>query len=106
MLGDPEQGEEVAQATFVKLYEKGPQIARQLAADDGRAWLYRVMRNAVLDHVRRKGARNRAHERAARPEGVVLETETVERGEIHRAILAAIDQLEDRQREAILLRYF
>lgn len=106
MLNDPEQGEEVAQAAFVRLYEKGVDFATM---DSPRTWLYRVMRNAVLDHLRRKGARQRAVESAAgsalRPENA-QDLGKAEQSEIHAALMRAIGTLEERQREALLLRYY
>ena len=67
--------EEILQDAFVKGVEKSGQLREEESAV---AWFYRLLRNAVVDHYRRRGAENRALEKElgeamARP-GVV-ETE-------------------------------
>lgn len=55
--------EELLQAAFVKTLEKGGSI------EDGEsavAWFYRVLRNALTDHYRRRRSENKAMEHEAR----------------------------------------
>jgi RNA polymerase sigma factor (sigma-70 family) len=62
-LHDRSLAEDILQEAFVKSIEKGGELR-----DDGAAvaWFYRLLRNAVIDHRRRDGARNRALEALAR----------------------------------------
>lgn len=54
--------EEILQAAFVRTIEKAPDMDGESAV----AWFYRVLRNAVVDHYRRKGVEARALEQEAR----------------------------------------
>jgi RNA polymerase sigma factor, sigma-70 family len=68
-LGDQALAEDILQDAFVKSLEK-PDDARDETSSV--AWFYRTLRNAVIDHYRRNGARNRALEALAREmEGAV-----------------------------------
>lgn len=63
-LGSPEAAEDVLQAAFVKGLERQHALRD---AESAVAWFYRLLRNAVIDHYRRRGAEQRALPRA--PEG-------------------------------------
>lgn len=52
--------EEILQAAFVKGIERGGAIRDEESAV---AWFYRLLRNALVDHYRRKAAERRGHER-------------------------------------------
>lgn len=68
-LGDPALAEDILQDAFVKSLAKPPDARDETTAV---AWFYRTLRNAVVDHYRRTGARNRALEALAREmEGAV-----------------------------------
>src|SRR5688572_29535172 len=60
-LGSPEAAEDVLQAAFVKGLEKQDTLRDEESAV---AWFYRLLRNAVTDHHRRRGAEERAIPRA------------------------------------------
>jgi RNA polymerase sigma factor (sigma-70 family) len=62
-LGDRALAEDILQDAFVKSIEK-PEDARDESS--AAAWFYRTLRNAVIDHHRRMGSRNRALETLAR----------------------------------------
>ncbi len=101
LLGDANEGEEVAQAAFVRLYESG---RRPWERGDPLPYLYRVLRNACVDHVRRRGVR-----KADGDLGQAADTpdlSTAERAEVHAAVMSALQQLEDAQRQVVLLRFF
>src|SRR3569833_1342846 len=51
--------EDILQAAYVKAIERGAQIREQESAV---AWFYRILRNAVTDHYRRRGFRAKALE--------------------------------------------
>lgn len=67
-VGDTATAEDILQDAFVRGMAKSGSIRDSESAV---AWFYRVLRNAVTDHWRRKAAGNRALEAAARdlPEG-------------------------------------
>lgn len=62
-LGDRALAEDILQDAFVRSIEKGGDVRDESSAV---AWFYRLLRNAVIDHHRRTGARNRALEAMAR----------------------------------------
>ena len=68
-LGDRALAEDILQDAFVKSLEKPLEVRDETSSV---AWFYRTLRNAVIDHYRRNGARNRALEALAREmEGAV-----------------------------------
>lgn len=62
-LGDRALAEDLLQDAFVKSLQKE---ADERDETSSVAWFYRTLRNAVIDHYRRTGARNRALESFAR----------------------------------------
>ena len=100
MLGNVTDGEEVAQQAFVHLLEKGRKPWEQ---GDPLPFLYRVLRNACIDHVRRGKTRKAdgALEQVTAPD-----LRSADEGEVREALLAAVTALETGQREAILLRFY
>jgi len=68
-VGSRDAAEEILQASFLKI------VARRAAPLDQErveAWFYRILRNAVVDHYRRRGAETRSLEalrRSSGPEG-------------------------------------
>lgn len=80
-----EVAEEILQNAFVKSIEKRDQLQ---ADESAVAWFYRLLRNAVVDHYRRRDALGRARERhAAEVLGEPIEPEA------QAAICACIDGL-------------
>lgn len=101
MLGNVTDGEEVAQQAFVSLYEKG---RKPWEKGDPLPYLYRVLRNACVDHVRRRKVRKATGSLEAVQTQADLSG--AEEGEIREALLGAIGELEEGQREVVLLRFF
>jgi RNA polymerase sigma factor (sigma-70 family) len=62
-VGSREAAEDILQEAFVRGLERGAQLED---AQSATAWFYRLLRNAVVDHWRRKGAERRAVDWAAR----------------------------------------
>ena len=62
-LGDRALAEDILQDAFVKSLEKAEDVRDETSSE---AWFYRTLRNAVIDHYRRMGTRNRALEALAR----------------------------------------
>jgi RNA polymerase sigma-70 factor (ECF subfamily) len=104
VLGDRAEGEDVVQEAFVRVWED----ASGYREDRGSvaAWLVTSVRNRAIDRLRRRGARERATERAAaeRP----LATGPLELPDEDSAprIRAALRELPPDQRETIELAYF
>jgi RNA polymerase sigma-70 factor (ECF subfamily) len=61
-VGSRAVAEELLQAAFVKGLERGGDIRD---GESAIAWFYRLLRNALVDHWRRRGAERRALERQA-----------------------------------------
>lgn len=85
-LGDRALAEDILQDAFVKSIEQGETLREDEAAI---GWFYRVLRNAVVDHYRRSGTRNRALEGLAREMDGAVEPPP----EIHGAICACVTRL-------------
>jgi RNA polymerase sigma factor (sigma-70 family) len=85
-VGDRALAEDLVQDAFARLDEH---------VRDGEAWLYRVLRNAVIDRARRERTRARALEAFAR------ELPVAEGGEACRCVHAAKDALKPTYREAL-----
>lgn len=100
LLGNVSDGEEVAQQAFVNLLQKGKRPWEQ---GDPLPFLYTVLRNACVDHVRR-----RRHSPAGDldPQAPQRDLSGAEEREISDALYAALEALEAPQREAILLRFY
>jgi RNA polymerase sigma-70 factor (sigma-E family) len=104
MTGDRAAAEDVVQEAFCGLFRHWAQLT-----DPAKALPY--LRSAVLN-----GCRSAWRRRRRRPDGAVLETgpwETAESaetlvlvGEEHRQVLAALQRLPERQREALVLRFY
>jgi len=102
MLGDRAAAEDVVQDAFLGLYRRWAGLS-----DPANALTY--VRSAVLNRCRnelRQRGRSRSHELAA----VAVAGESAEAavlvGEEHQRVLAAIRALPDRQREALVLRFY
>ncbi len=59
---NPADAEDILQAAFLKGVEKGDAVREHESVV---AWFYRLLRNAITDHYRHRGAEGRALERAA-----------------------------------------
>jgi RNA polymerase sigma-70 factor (ECF subfamily) len=107
MCGNRAEAEEVAQDAFVRAYRAlaGYPPERRLELKL-RPWLHRIALNVFRNRVRRRTLRVVSLEQAAgladngwgRPEESAL------RGHLRQVLLAALSELPDRQREAVVLR--
>ncbi len=104
--GDHDEADEIAQETFVKVYE-----ALESFRGDAKlyTWIYRIMMNAVIYKSRRKKVRK--HVGLEEVEST-LETgdhsaqEGMERKEMTALIEEAIETVPPKQREVFLLRFY
>jgi RNA polymerase sigma-70 factor, ECF subfamily len=101
-LGDRDWAEEVAQETFLR-------ALRHESVDNERAWLFAVATNLVRDAARQE-ARRRRHlellraEAETEPRVAESPASAMERAEDRAAARRALDQLPERDREALLMR--
>lgn len=77
--------EDILQEAFVRGIERAGEIGSESAV----AWFYRTLRNAVIDHYRRRGSSGRALERFA----LELETELVPTPELSGQICGCVKDL-------------
>ncbi|HEV8276039.1 MAG TPA: SigE family RNA polymerase sigma factor [Streptosporangiaceae bacterium] len=104
MLGDRPAAEDVVQEAFCGLYRRWDHLD-----DPGNALRY--LRSSVLNGCRsvlrnRGRLRLRLGPEPGRPDNVESAESTALVGEEHRAVLAALRRLPDRQREALVLRFY
>jgi RNA polymerase sigma factor (sigma-70 family) len=85
-LGDRALAEDILQDAFVKSLQKEEDARDETSSV---AWFYRTLRNAVIDHYRRSGARGRALEMLARE----LEGAAEPPPELHDAICGCVTRL-------------
>ena len=100
-LGDRDWAEEVAQETFLR-------AVRQESIVSERSWLFAVATNLVRDEARKDIRRRRRlellREQARAEEAVDPEPLTIERAEEAALARKALEQLTERDREALLMR--
>ncbi len=85
-VGDASEAEDILQAAFLKSVQKGDTIR------DGEsvvAWFYRLLRNALIDHYRHRGAERAALARAA---GLAIDSDEPEPA-VERAICQCVNDL-------------
>jgi RNA polymerase sigma-70 factor (ECF subfamily) len=98
--GNVELAEELAQEALARTCNRWRKV-RQMDSPGG--WVYRVAINLANSHFRRKAAERRAHERlrsAPDPGGIDPDIAASV------AVMGAVSQLPQRQRTALVLRYY
>jgi len=107
-LGDRAAAEDVAAQAFEKAYAAWPQLDEG-DADGVRRWIFRIARNAVIDHLRRGRRRALLLGRLSLggnghgPSHADVETVAAIRAEL-REVLGAMDGLRRRDRELVGMR--
>ncbi|MBX3465482.1 MAG: sigma-70 family RNA polymerase sigma factor [Planctomycetes bacterium] len=81
-LGSREAAEDVLQAALVKGLEKQDSVRDE---ESTVAWFFRLLRNAITDHYRRRGAEDRAIPRAAADAEAIVDDEPL-RAEVCRCV--------------------
>lgn len=101
LLYDSHSADDVVQDAWVASLRKERQVGW-----DPRAWFSGAVRNLSLSK-RREEARRIARERkAAKPEALISAASAVERLEVTRRVMDAVEALEEPYRSVILLRFF
>ncbi len=95
-LGDPALAEDLLQETFVRALAAGSKFC---SLDNPRAWLYRVARSRLIDHMRRLGTRPAATIPPEELPANVEEIPAVERLDV--CLPRALAALQPADREAI-----
>jgi RNA polymerase sigma factor (sigma-70 family) len=104
MQGDHHRAQEVTQMVFIDLARKAAALVRHPVLP---AWLHRSSHLASLN-LRRREARRRAYEKKAGTETTIIGSgeASVDWKAVGPVLDAAINELEERDRQAILLRFF
>lgn len=103
MLGDAAEAEDVAQEALLRLWASAE---RWLPGQAGiAAWLTRVAVNLCLDRLRRRRFSSDA-EAPDRPDGAALADEAMADEQLRAAALAALGDVSERHRAAIVLTYY
>lgn len=102
-LGHWDQAEDVAQETFLRVYRAAKNYQPQAQFT---TWLYRIVVNLCLDEQRRR-AKSAAPLESVAPEGLPSpDVDSVEKREIAEIVRAAVQELPQRQRVAIVLHRY
>jgi RNA polymerase sigma factor (sigma-70 family) len=102
--GDVHRAKDVAQIVFTALARDAVALSRHAALA---AWLYAATRNAAIDLMRAERRRRVREEKAHTMENISSSTERPADWEKLRPVLdEAMDELDTRDREAVLLRFF
>lgn len=101
LVRDEASVDDVEQDVWVTALERPPHSGEAAAA-----WLARVVRNRVIDLRRARMRRGAREERVARGESTPSAADTVALAEAHRRVVAAVMDLDEPHRTAVLLRYF
>jgi RNA polymerase sigma-70 factor (ECF subfamily) len=103
-LGGSADAEDVTSQVFIKAWEAYPRFEPQGATPS--AWLFRIARNATLDHLRSSGRRDRLVRVVANEPEPVTDPSEVAREHIeYGQLMELVAELPERQREVIALRH-
>lgn len=103
MIADPDAAADLVQDTLVKAYSH---LDRCRDPGRFRVWLFQILRNRCLDHLRSGRRRDvPLEERPDLPAGGEGPERRLERGELRSQLEAALARLPDAQREAFLLKH-
>jgi RNA polymerase sigma factor (sigma-70 family) len=103
-VGSSSDAEDITAQVFMNAYQAYPRFEPRHSTPA--AWLFRIARNATLDHFRAQGRRERLrrtieHQPVAEADPAGQAEERIQ----YRSLLARVAELPERQREAISLRH-
>jgi len=103
-VGTSADAEDVTSQVFMNAYQAYPRFEARNTTPA--AWLFRIARNATLDHFRAHGRRERLRRTVEHQPVVEADPATEAEDRIqYRALLAHVAQLPERHREVISLRH-
>ncbi|HET9780425.1 MAG TPA: sigma-70 family RNA polymerase sigma factor [Candidatus Dormibacteraeota bacterium] len=103
-VGSSADAEDVTAQVFMNAYQAYERFETRHATPA--AWLFRIARNATLDHFRAQGRRDRLQRTIERePQAEDDPAGRAEERIQYRALLARVAELPERQRDAISLRH-
>jgi RNA polymerase sigma factor (sigma-70 family) len=103
-VGSSADAEDVTAQVFMNAYQAYARF--EIRHSTPAAWLFRIARNATLDHFRSQGRRDRLRRTIERqPQAEEDPANKAEERIQYRALLAKVAQLPERQRDAISLRH-
>jgi RNA polymerase sigma-70 factor (ECF subfamily) len=103
VLGNSSDAEEIAQETFVQVYQKLDRLREPGALT---SWIWRIARDSALKHIRKQ---KRIKPVGQAPDITLDDTaphEPMVAAEEKQALMAALEGLPDDMREAVLMRYW
>lgn len=100
--GDADVAEELAQEALARAWDRWAKVREM---DNPEGWVWRVGVNLASSHYRRKAAERRARAKADARETLVVLDDHADPNE-REAVRRAVAGLPDRQRTALVLRYF
>lgn len=103
LAGDAHRAQDVAQVVFCALARNARKVSRQAALA---GWLYTATRYAVTDVVRSEVRRRRREQEAHIMQEITEPDTPADWSQLRPVLDAAMDRLSERDREAVLLRYF
>jgi RNA polymerase sigma-70 factor (ECF subfamily) len=103
MLGEASEAEDMAQEAFLRAWKQAPNWRPGKAKFD--TWLHRVALNLCYDRLRRR-REVVTDEPPERPDPAPSAEEGMQAQDTSRRVAAALQQLPDRQREAIVLCHY
>jgi RNA polymerase sigma-70 factor (ECF subfamily) len=103
-VGSTADAEDVTSEVFINAYEAYGRYRPD--AGTPAAWLFRIARNATLDHHRRSGRRDRLQQTLAREPSTADDPAQLAEDRLRYAeLIGAVNELTEGQREAISLRH-
>lgn len=104
VVGDRALAEDLLGETFLRVYQAR---GRYRAGTGFVPWLFCIGRNLAIGELRRRGARQRAHERLCRyPAELVFQDPHLERDETCERVREALLRLPEDQRSALVLKEY
>ncbi|MGQ9918116.1 MAG: RNA polymerase sigma factor [Bryobacteraceae bacterium] len=102
LVGDREEATDITQEAYLRLHARWGRHERDLPTT---AWLYKVIRNLAIDHLRRRARRPEAEvDHATLSSPMAGPEATAEQREVAARLWEAIGNLPPEQREILLLR--
>jgi RNA polymerase sigma-70 factor (ECF subfamily) len=97
-VGSRDEAEDLLQEAFVRSLERAPSLPD---SDSAVSWFYRVLRNALIDHYRRRDTRTRALDRLANESDASANPDSELESLICACILSLVETLKPEYGEAI-----